>query len=136
MYFVYMTGNKIVFVVDDDVSCRKGITRLMRTSGYESREFDTVQEFLDVVDSSLSGCVLMEAGIDGLSGEKLRTDIQTHGLRLPIIIVTAHNDQETKREAQKMGAVGFFSKPVDGKALLNAVEWAIQSTQSQSKRKK
>ena len=102
----------------------------MRAAGYESREFDTVQEFLDVLDSDLSGCVLMEAGIDGLSGVKLRAEIQTHGLSLPIIIVTAHNDQETKRKAQKMEAVGFFSKPVDGRALLNAVEWAIQSTQS------
>ena len=131
-----MTELERIFVVDDDPSARKGMTRLMRAAGHSSREFDSVQEFLDALNSDVPRCVVIEVGIAGLSGKKLKAEIQTRGINPPIIVVTAHGDRETRRKAQQMKAVGFFSKPVDGKALLNAVEWAIQSTQSQSKRKK
>jgi len=46
---------------------------------------------------------------------------------MSIIIVRASDDQTTRRIAQGMKAVGFFSKPVDGTALLNAIEWALRS---------
>lgn len=129
-----MTKMNRIFVVDDDPSARKGMARLMRAAGHDTREFDTVQEFLDGLDSDVPRCVVIDAGIAGLSGEKLQATIQARGINLPIIVVTAYSDRKTKRKAQEMEAVGFFSKPVDGTALLNAVDWVLQSTQSQSKR--
>jgi hypothetical protein len=64
----------------------------------------------------------------GLSVEKLQAELEARSLNLPIIVVTAYNDPETTwRKARKMEAVGFFDKPVDGTALLNAIDWAIQS---------
>ena len=122
-----MTGAKCVFVVDDDPSARHGLSRLVRTAGYDSCEFASANEFLDALSSDVSGCVVLDAGMPGLSVEKLQAELKARSLNLPIIVVTAYNDPETRRKARKMEAVGFFDKPVDGTALLNAIDWAMQS---------
>jgi FixJ family two-component response regulator len=63
----------------------------------------------------------------GLSGEELQAKFQTRGVDLPIIVVTADDDAETRRKALRMKAAGFFRKPVDGTALLDAIRWALRS---------
>ena len=122
-----MTGAKCVFVVDDDPSVRHSLSRLVRTAGYDSRDFASVNEFLDALSSDLSGCVVLDAGMPGLSVEKLQAELEARSLNLPIIVVTAYDDPGTKGKARKMEAVGFFGKPVDGTALLNAIDWAMHS---------
>jgi FixJ family two-component response regulator len=70
---------------------------------------------------------VLDVGIPDLSCERLREQLETRGLQLPIIVVTAHDDAETRRNAQKLKATGFFRKPVDGKALLDAIDWSMRS---------
>jgi len=59
--------------------------------------------------------------------KELQVELKVRGVHLPIVVVTADDDPETRRKAQEMKAAGFFRKPVDGAALLNAIEWAVQS---------
>ena len=72
----------------------------------------------------------MDAGIPGLSTEEKQAEFKSCGARLPIIVVSAHDDTETRQKAKKIGAVGFFRKPVDGTALLDAIDWALRSSSS------
>ena len=122
-----MVSANCVFVVDDDSSARSGIARLVRTAGHDSCAFASVSEFLDALDSDVSGCVVLEAGMPGISGEHLQTELESRDLHLPIIVVTSHDDLETRWKAKKMRAVAFFNKPVDGTALFDAIKWALQS---------
>ncbi len=62
-----------------------------------------------------------------MSGKELKVELDRRGIDLSIIVVTGDDDPEMKREADKMKAVGFFRKPVDGTALLDAVGWALRS---------
>ena len=117
-----------VFVVDDDSSARMGLGRLLRTAGHDVREFATADEFLDGLEPDVSGCVLvLDARMPGLSGEELQQELEERGVELPIIVVTADDDPETRRQASGMGAAAFFRKPVDGAALLDAIRWALRS---------
>ena len=59
----------------------------------------------------------------------MQAELKARGLDLPIIVVTADDDPETRRKARRMKAAGFFRKPVDGTALLDAIEWALRSRQ-------
>ncbi len=68
----------------------------------------------------------------GLSGEELRAELDSRGKDLPIIVITADDDMETRRQARAMKAVAFFRKPVDGTALLDAIAWAVRSTSASS----
>ena len=122
-----MTESSVVFVVDDDPSARKGITRLLRTAGHDVRAFESAEEFLAQLESDQCGCVVLDARMPGLSGEGLQTELKTRSVHLPLIFVTADDDPATRHRAQQMKAVGFFRKPVDGFALLDAIKWALES---------
>jgi FixJ family two-component response regulator len=125
-----------IFVVDDDKSASRGITRLLRTAGYSARDFATVEEFLEALDSEIPGCVVMDAGAPGLSFEKLQAGLETCGVNLSIIVVTAHDDLKTRRRAKQLNAISLFRKPVDGSALLDAIEWTMRSGNSVSNHKR
>ena len=126
-----MADSFCVFVVDDDASARTGLTRLLRTAIDHVQSFSSADEFLEALDTRVSsdssyGCLVLDARMPGLSGEALDRALKARGCHYPIIVVTADDDQATRRRALKMGAVGFFRKPIDGAALIDAVEWALQ----------
>jgi len=121
-----MVKPRLVFVVDDDSSARSGITRLLRTAGHEVRAFASAKEFLDDFDPETFGCMVLDARMPGMSGEELQAELKTRGVRLPIIVVSADDDPNTRRAAHRMNAAAFFRKPVDGSALLDAIDWAVR----------
>ena len=121
-----MMKPRVVFVVDDDESARSGIARLLRTAGHDVRAFDSAEEFLDAYDPETFGCMVLDARMPGMSGEELHAELKARGVHLPIIAISADDDPETRRAAHRMNAAAFFRKPVDGSALLDAIEWAVR----------
>jgi len=122
-----MIKSNNVFVVDDDPSARKGLTRLLRTAGYDVRDFDSAKDFLDTFVSDTSGCIVLDARMPGISNKEFLMKLKARNIHLPVIIVTGDDDSETKSIAQKMKVAGFFRKPIDGPALLDAINWALQT---------
>ena len=121
-------NNKLhVFVVDEDPSARKGLVRLLNKAGYNVSQFTSLNDFMDVIKPGLSGCVVLDSGIPGLSEKDLQAEFKKHGVCLPIIIISADDDSKIRQRAHEMKAVGFFRKPIDGVALIDAIDWAIQS---------
>jgi FixJ family two-component response regulator len=118
-----MTHTPHVFLVDYDQSARNGLARLLRTAGHDVRECASADEFLDALEPEMSGCVVLDLRMPGPSGEELQAALESRSAHLPIIVVTARDDAETRSKAKAMNAVAFFRKPVDGRALLDAVAW-------------
>jgi FixJ family two-component response regulator len=127
VYFSPMTNGNCIFLVDDDSSARKGLARLLRAAGYGVRDFASAKDFLDVLGSEASGCLVLDARMSGISNEEVLEELKARHIHLPIIVVTGDDDSETRQKAQKMKAAGFFRKPVDGPALLDAINWALQT---------
>ena len=121
-----MTTGSCIFVVDDDLSARRGLSRLLRAAGYETRDYASASEFLDAISDEASGCLVLDARMPGSSSEDVQWALKTRDVRLPIIVVSGDDDSGTRQVAQHLGAVAFFRKPVDGTALLDAVEWALR----------
>ena len=121
-----MVEPRQVFVVDDDSSARNGLARLLRTAGHDVRAFASAEEFLDAFDPETFGCMVLDARMPGMSGEELQAELKTRGVQLPIIVVSGDDDPTTRRTAHRMNAAAFFRKPVDGSALLDAIEWAAR----------
>jgi FixJ family two-component response regulator len=122
-----MSKQARVFVIDDDSSARNGLARLLRTAGHEVHAFESANEFLEYLDPGMSGCIVLDARMPGLSGEELHSELKSRAILLPLIFVTADDDPETKRRAMEAHASAFFRKPVDGTALLDAIAWAMES---------
>jgi two-component system response regulator FixJ len=125
MYFHNMKSEHNVFVVDDDPSARKGIARLVRAAGYNVCTHGSANEFLATLNPTVTGCVILDARMPGMSGEDLAAKLTKYRERLSVIFVTADDDPVVKQKANKMGAAGFFRKPVDGTALLDAINWSF-----------
>lgn len=124
--FNYMKSDQHVFVVDDDQSARSGLARLLRTAGYIVHSFSTTGSFLKFIESENRGCILLDARMPGFSTSELKEKLSMYSQQLAIIFVTADDDYETRKKAKELNAVGFFRKPVDGTALLDAIEWALK----------
>jgi len=121
-----MVISRLVFVVDDDRSARRGIARLLRTAGHDVRAFASAEEFLADFDPKEFGCLVLDVRMPGMSGQELQAELAARGIGLPIIVVSADDDPETRRAAHRMKAAAFFRKPVDGSALLDAIDWAVR----------
>ena len=115
-----------VFVVDDDKSARNGLERLIRTAGYNVHSFATTSAFMKFIESENQGCVLLDARMPGSSSDELKQKLFKYSQKLDVIFVTADDDDDTRKKAKELNAVGFFRKPVDGTALLDAIEWALK----------
>ena len=122
-----MNNNDQVIVIDNDPSVRKGLIRLLSNAGYNVSQFTSLNDYMDVIKPEFSGCIVMDSGILELSEMDLLAEFKKLGICLPFIIISADDDSKIRRKAHKMKAVGFFRKPIDGVALIDAIDWAIQS---------
>ena len=117
----------MVYIVDDDDSVRTGLSRLMRSARLDSRDFSSAEEFLAEIDERADGCVLMDITMPRLSGLQLQMELKRRGADIPVIAVSARDDADTRNLAHQLGARFFFRKPVDGQALIDAIQWVLAS---------
>lgn len=127
-----MTDQNCLFLVDDDSSARIGLARLLRKAGHDVRDFASANDFLDEFESDMSGCLVLDARMPGMSSDEVIAKLNTRCSKIPIIVVTVDDAPETREIAKTLKAAGFFHKPVDGPALLDAINWVLQSKNMQN----
>ena len=113
----------LVYLVDDDVSVRKAISRLLHTNGYDVREFASPEEFLTCTAGQSPSCVLLDITMPGLSGLQVQAHLNAQGICWPVIAVSAREDESARDASRQLGARMFLRKPVDSLALLDAIAW-------------
>lgn len=115
----------VVFIVDDDDAVRDSLALLLGLRGYATDSFARGEDFLSAVDSSASGCILLDLRLPGIDGLAVQTELAAREIHLPIIMLTAHGDAATARTALKSGAFDFLEKPIDDAALSSIIEAAL-----------
>jgi len=120
------TGVQIVIVVDDDVSMRNAISRLLNAVGLNVRTFASASEFLQSKLPEVPGCVVLDVKLPDLSGIELQREMVERGIHIPIVFITGHGDIPTSVQAMKAGAVEFLTKPFREEDLLDAVRSGIE----------
>ena len=125
-----------VFLVDDDASVRKALTRLIKSAGHQVQSFASAQEFIESKPETTGvACLVLDVRMPGLSGLDLQRELLAANAILPIIFITGHGDVPTSVRAMKAGAVDFLQKPVKDKDLLTAIEQSLaRAARDQSER--
>jgi len=118
---------KIVAVIEDDVSYRFAVQRLLKSAGFSAQSFASAEEFLDSGQQNESGCVIADIRMPGMSGLDLQSKLNSDHCPIPTIFITAHGDEKMRLQAMRGGAVKFLAKPFDGETLLEAVRVALQA---------
>ncbi len=116
----------LVSVVDDDLSVRRALRRLIASAGFSVETFASGREFLESDPFGRSDCLVLDIHLGGLSGFDVQERLAAAGVRVPIIFITAHDDEATRQRAESTGAVAYLTKPFDERALLDAIEGAIR----------
>lgn len=115
--------NLVVYIVDDDDSVRDGFARLLRAAGLNPHPFDSAEQFLEEVCDMPQACILLDITIPRMTGMEVQTRLNQRHIALPVITVSARDDEETRAWARSLGARMFLRKPVDDQALLDAINW-------------
>ena len=112
---------KAISIVDDDLSVRRALRRLVRSAGYLVETFASAQEFLAAARWAAMGCLVLDVQMDGMSGFELQERLVSDRRAVPIIFITAHDDTRTRERIRTSGAAGYLGKPFDPQALLDAI---------------
>jgi FixJ family two-component response regulator len=120
-----MAPGAVVFVVDDDPSVRKSLTRLITEAGYVVQAFPSAREFLARNPLDGPSCIILDVRMPGITGLDLQQTLASAQHEIPIIFMTGHGDISMSVKAMKAGAVDFLTKPFAGKDLLEAIQRAV-----------
>ena len=115
-----------VYVIDDDMSVRAAVKRLIESTGLHVHAFATATEFLRFQRPDVPGCLILDVCLPGLNGLDLQRELSAGGLHLPVIFLTGHGDIPMTVQAMKAGAVEFLTKPFRNQDLLQAVAQAVE----------
>jgi FixJ family two-component response regulator len=116
----------IVFIVDDDDSVRKALTRLIKSVDLTVETFASADDFLKRDSHNGPACLVLDIRMPGLSGLDLQDELVAAGRTLPIIFVSAHGNIPLSVRAMKAGAVDFIEKPFEDQALLDAINQSLK----------
>ncbi len=115
----------IVFVVDDDLSARRGVARLLTASGFRSEAFSSAEEFLARGPHDGPACLVLDLQMPGIDGLELQRRLREAGHAIPIVFLTGHANVPSSVQAMKRGAVDFLLKPFGAEDLIAAVTTAL-----------
>ena len=115
------SGSGFVLIVDDDVSVRRGLSTLFRSAGLKVEAFASAAEMEQSPQSDAANCLVLDVKMPTLNGIEFQEQLARSERQIPIIFITGHADVPMTVRAMKGGAIDFFTKPLDGGAILDAV---------------
>jgi FixJ family two-component response regulator len=116
----------MISIIDDNDSVRGALHGLMRSVGFGVNVFASAEEFLDSDRLLYTNCLILDVRLPGMSGLELQRHLKTSHSEIPIIFITAYEDDEVRARALNAGAVDYFLKPFNDEDLLNAIDVALK----------
>lgn len=126
--------NGLVFLIDDDPSVRRGVSRLLRSAGFKNEAFNSASDFLMRDQHPGPACVIVDVRMPGINGMDLQTLLIQRRREEQLVFITGHGNISMCAQAMKAGAVDFLTKPFRAKELLECVERALTRAAEQRRR--
>ena len=107
-----------ILIIEDDASIREMLARRLRLRGFTVAEAANGELGLVMVRESAPDVLILDHGLPGISGWDVARTLRAEGFAsLPIVALTAHAGEPSRRDALAAGCTSFLTKPVDMKAL-------------------
>lgn len=114
-----------VAILDDDQSVRTAISRLLKTSGIDAVGYATSTDLLNSLERELPDCIVLDLQMPGMTGTDVMHYLSHAGIRVPIVIITAHDELGSPEACLAAGASAYLRKPLDADELIRAIGGAI-----------
>ena len=121
-----MNEVRVVHVIDDDEALRDSVRLFLVNAGFKVRTYAAASEFLAALDSGITGCIVTDVRMPGMTGMELLAHLAAHDGALPVIVITGHADVPLAVRAMKQGAVDLLEKPFLAEDLIAAVRRALE----------
>jgi two-component system, LuxR family, response regulator FixJ len=115
-----------IFIIDDDPAVRQALTVLIRSMRLKAESYESAQQFLNSLDSTRPGCLLLDVRMPGVSGLELLEKLSCDEVRLPAIVMSAYGDVPMVVRAMKAGALNFLEKPCRDQQLWDAIQECLR----------
>lgn len=115
-----------VFIIEDDQAVRDALGLLLGLRGLPVALFADAESFLGAYQATWRGCLLIDIRMPGMDGLVLQKRLLELGCEIPAVLMTAHGDVSSARDAFRARAIEFLEKPIDHARLLAAIDEAFQ----------
>ncbi len=126
----------VVYVVDDDSQTCRAVAELVQTFGYQVQVYESPNEFLESLDETRPGCVVLDLRLPGLDGMEVHRRLLQRELALPVVMLTGYADTSTTSRSLRNGAVTVLDKPFRDDELWKYVQEALQRSEQEFRRKR
>ena len=116
----------LISIVDDDLSVRRALRRLLQSAGYSVETFASAGEFLGSSPVGRTACLVLDIRLEGMTGFDLHERLAADRAAIPTIFITAHDDASTRERVQRAGVAAYLPKPFDESALLAAIQKVVK----------
>jgi FixJ family two-component response regulator len=114
----------VIFIIDDDKYVSRGFQILLRSAGLGSKIFNSVEGFIEKWDQDRNDILILDIHMPGLNGCDLLKYLQKINIHIPVIVITAYDEEESRAEANRYGVLGYLTKPVNDEVLLKVLRMA------------
>jgi FixJ family two-component response regulator len=121
-----------VAVIDDDESACRALSRLLRAEGIQPVSYLSAEAFLADIKRPQFDCLVLDIQLGGISGIELHRQLQATGSATPVIYITAHDEPETREQAQAAGGAAYFRKTAPGRDVVEAIRRAANPKDTHS----
>ena len=119
---------ELISIVDDDESVRQGLSRLLTSLGFVVNTFASAEDYLSSDQPERPDCLIVDIRMPGMSGIKLQRQLVADHSEVPIIFITAHEEETERVQALEGDARTVLMKPFSEEALLNAISKALTAS--------
>ena len=115
----------VIILIDDDPSILRALRRLVAGAGFDVRTFDRPSTLLRSDLPTAGACLVVDIDLPEMNGVELCATLAASGCKLPVILITAHTDEETRRLADDAHPVALLIKPFGRDLLVNSIQSAL-----------
>jgi FixJ family two-component response regulator len=118
---------RLIALIDDDDSYRKGLLNSLCSFGFRVRSYSSAEDFIASADQDSYDCIVTDIHMPGMSGIDLKKLLVARGLTTPVVMVTGRGEPELEDRAAASGAVSLLRKPFSTDALIRVIQRAVEA---------
>lgn len=114
-------GKMSVAIVDDDLSVRKALARLLTANSFDAETYGSAREFLESLKVTTPECLVLDLHMPDFGGLELQHHLWRKGIAIPTVIITAHSEIGLRERGTNAGAAAFLVKPLTDNVLIESI---------------
>jgi FixJ family two-component response regulator len=118
----------MIFIIDDDRNVLRGYQILLKSAGLECCVFDNVEEFLRNWNRCEDDILLLDIHMPEIDGFDLMGYLEYMKMFLPVIVITAYDQPESRSISENYGVLAYLTKPVDSEILIKLIKETVEKS--------